>query len=1264
MTSPSSNNYVRFYSTLSLQKNGTVAVPELYEIIFPALDLDKDAWITQEDFVNFSEENKLPYSSEDVKLTFNEIDTKHDGHLDEEEAFGGCELLPYKPHKHIYMDILKAATPQNISLFAIPERSGGGPGQSVTLSLTRGVRQTVERTFNQGGNDIGATQHNVTHIYFPQKKLFETAMTDQAMLQYEWDKTAGEIRLSRVLKETSQIPSHTILLQSPPSSGQQTKISPGGVAKIEFKNIPISSSQLKLNEEMNAIPAQFTRPIAQSSPAPPYVKQEQQVIQDTKQIPSPKQSPRGSPRVRRASKMSQQSNEQQQAPGFGRVDSINQIQQDGQNYSQTHQTLSIKISQPAQNQDNKEQPSNAANIQTNSPQFTASPRERSPSVQNKMRRPSQLSSSPQNPIEKYLDGYEGPTYNINKLEDINALTQIASFQEKGTVQEIKKQQRKRREKEYKEQSNIFFEKHHSKYRASSQGLQGRKIWRHQLTPGTKQKLTFRDPPEKIQHSIDTVHGGQNFRMDFFHQKPLIEIQMEAIKSSDHTPNEPFVFRSGDQSWSDGCGIMMYQDDGTNENLFESTYPGMSKSQYKKSKANIRTIPVQGREYESRKEGTIPIFLRPAFQVNSKTNPAFSQPPSDFDIIKEKTGLSDKDLLVEEDDEDEEDEYDEDKIREEEQKRLREENDPIKQLNKFYEKKWKSITIDETDRIDSLKQKKKIKSVMREKAKQNLDRIIWPGNQLGLEEIPLKPRTEVKQEDTIQQFPTTASVTPSNLQVDSVIQRAISPFNSETAHQSRSGSPNANLYTIHKPQYEPTQIVIITPALKQKTIIIPGFKLVSRRNSQTFDKNTPWRERLSGPYASDQGYNNGTMYGSMKEGNQNQRDSTGTQPIKELSQSLTQRIEGQKGISKPSPFQYLFTAPPQPEPSVIEKYLSDHKYIEDDNMQGNKGNVPSFKQFQGQNGVPQSGYSSHQLDVRGLPVTVMDITQSDQIKITSSVNDKGQLKTAEHTSSKQIPQNIQVQIPYSPGLPSGTDLVHQEQKYNTKTQPINIATFKYGSGIKDKEKTIPKVQFGSYIPSSTERELKTQESEEIEYDDSFDEDEEEEGEAPTSSQRSLPINPFKQIPSIVMKKAQLKAEKEQLKRQKEKQERRRIADVARIRRKRDKLQADLQNNRFSTYIKPVADEYEGYTNIIHGRTDWNSFIHTPNNQLQIGTQEPHQILPPDKVPRPTAEVAKIERKLKEILVKSGAQKDNPDFRVCFRQLRPSDVFESLGEQIDL
>lgn len=46
MTSPSSNNYVRFYSTLSLQKNGTVAVPELYEIIFPALDLDKDAWIT------------------------------------------------------------------------------------------------------------------------------------------------------------------------------------------------------------------------------------------------------------------------------------------------------------------------------------------------------------------------------------------------------------------------------------------------------------------------------------------------------------------------------------------------------------------------------------------------------------------------------------------------------------------------------------------------------------------------------------------------------------------------------------------------------------------------------------------------------------------------------------------------------------------------------------------------------------------------------------------------------------------------------------------------------------------------------------------------------------------------------------------------------------------------------------------------------------------------------------------------------------------
>lgn len=90
----------------------------------------------------------MPYSSEDVKLTFNEIDTKHDGHLDEEEAFGGCELLPYKPHKHIYMDILKAATPQNISLFAIPERSGGGPGQSVTLSLTRGVRQTVERTFN------------------------------------------------------------------------------------------------------------------------------------------------------------------------------------------------------------------------------------------------------------------------------------------------------------------------------------------------------------------------------------------------------------------------------------------------------------------------------------------------------------------------------------------------------------------------------------------------------------------------------------------------------------------------------------------------------------------------------------------------------------------------------------------------------------------------------------------------------------------------------------------------------------------------------------------------------------------------------------------------------------------------------------------------------------------------------------------------------------------------------------------------------------
>ncbi|KAH7823468.1 uncharacterized protein MONOS_8247 [Monocercomonoides exilis] len=80
--------------------------------------------------------------------------------------------------------------------------------------------------------------------------------------------------------------------------------------------------------------------------------------------------------------------------------------------------------------------------------------------------------------------------------------------------------------------------------------------------------------------------------------------------------------------------------------------------------------------------------------------------------------------------------------------------------------------------------------------------------------------------------------------------------------------------------------------------------------------------------------------------------------------------------------------------------------------------------------------------------------------------------------------------------------------------------------------------------------------------------------------------------------------------------------------------------------------------------WISHFPPPHPDEQLASHTKHPLLGNEPFPSDSARLARLDRKARDLIVRVGAAPDQPEFKVAFRTLRPSDVFASLGEQIPI
>ena len=116
---------------------------------------------------------------------FREIDLDQDGVLNEEECLNGTHIVPFKPHRDLFIKILKAATPPTQTLFkyvtedyqsrALTTSDTQTRTLRSTQTRTRGIHQDIEKTLNERIGISPTTSNNKsTHVGFAEKRFFES----------------------------------------------------------------------------------------------------------------------------------------------------------------------------------------------------------------------------------------------------------------------------------------------------------------------------------------------------------------------------------------------------------------------------------------------------------------------------------------------------------------------------------------------------------------------------------------------------------------------------------------------------------------------------------------------------------------------------------------------------------------------------------------------------------------------------------------------------------------------------------------------------------------------------------------------------------------------------------------------------------------------------------------------------------------------------------------------------------------------------------
>jgi hypothetical protein len=94
-----------------------VLVDNFYEKIIPQLDYDEDSKIGENDVLNFAKDFMSDVPEEDILAMFDEV--SNEGFICRTDCINGINVIPFKPHRNLFIEMLSRASPPDFSIFKV-----------------------------------------------------------------------------------------------------------------------------------------------------------------------------------------------------------------------------------------------------------------------------------------------------------------------------------------------------------------------------------------------------------------------------------------------------------------------------------------------------------------------------------------------------------------------------------------------------------------------------------------------------------------------------------------------------------------------------------------------------------------------------------------------------------------------------------------------------------------------------------------------------------------------------------------------------------------------------------------------------------------------------------------------------------------------------------------------------------------------------------------------------------------------------------------